>query len=161
MKTSAITLLIASIFLTTTYANNISESQLSILITENNSNPWILEDIQVGQIIELSELEFDMDQSVLNEKSKKHLLSLANFLNENKDVQIELRGHTNSMPPHDYCDKLSENRSLAVKEYLVSLGVNTNNITAKGYGKRIAKYSNSNSRSRKLNQRVEVKILSL
>ena len=136
-----------------------SESQLSIHAIENN--PWILEDLQVDQIIELKGIKFDMDQSQLNEDSKKSLLALANFLNENESVQIELRGHTNSIPPHDYCDKLSKSRSLSVKEYLVSSGVNPNNINAVGYGKRNPKYSNSDSQSRKLNQRVEVKILSL
>lgn len=160
MKKLAFTLFIASLFLTVSYANNISDFQLgthSIDIT----NPWDIDEMEIGQIIELKDLRFAMDESKIEQDSKTNLVSLGNFLKENELVQIELRGHTNSTPDHDYCDRLSESRAESVKQYLVSLGASSDNIITKGYGKRHPKYSNSNAATRKLNQRVELRILAL
>ena len=57
------------------------------------------------------------------------------FKNHNK-VRIEIGGHTNGLPSHDYCDKLSTARAKAVYDYLVSKGINPERLTYKGYGKR-------------------------
>jgi len=131
------------------------------LCLDNTSNPWVLEDLYVGQIIELEEIEFEVDASDLNEVSKQSLSSLVDFLKANKSVKIEVRGHTNSIPSHEYCDKLSNDRAQSVRQYLISIGINPKNIEAKGMGKREPRYSNHTSFERKLNQRVDVKILAL
>lgn len=161
MKTSTFTIIIFSIFLTTAYSSNFTNSQLAFPTIESFSNPWKLEDLRIGKVIELIEVKFSMDQSTLNENSKESLISLATFLKANDSVRIELRGHTNSIPSHKYCDILSEKRAVSIKQYLISLGVNSNNLEAKGCGKRIAKHSNSSSKSRRAIQRVDIKILSL
>ncbi len=124
--------------------------------TLDNSNPWVLENLNIGQIVELEDIHFEMDKSILSKESKKSLLSLRDFLNENKSVVIELRGHTNTIPPDSYCDKLSQSRAQSVKDYLVSIGTNQESLTAKGYGKRVPVALTKN---RKSNQRVEFKIL--
>ena len=76
---------------------------------------------------------------------------------------IEIGGHTNTVPPDDYCNHLSTQRAKSVQEYLVSQGVPETRLKYKGYGKTdpIIAYDKYNKDARQKNQRVEIKILSL
>lgn len=134
---------------------------LLVSIGNTSSNPWDLEKLRIDQIVELKNIQFEMDESILTSDSEQALLDFAAFLKENKSVKIELRGHTNSIPPHEYCDKLSENRANAVRLFLVNEGISANRINAKGYGKRMPISSNSSKEGRASNQRVDVKFLAL
>ena len=82
------------------------------------------------------------------------------FLDRNKDVVVEIGGHTNNLPPAEYCDRLSEERAKAVADYLQNKGIDRNRLQFKGYGKRYPIADNRTSLGRKQNQRVEIKILS-
>jgi outer membrane protein OmpA-like peptidoglycan-associated protein len=84
---------------------------------------------------------------------------LADFLKKNANVLVEIGGHTNGFPPHEYCDKLSYERAKNVVNYLILKGVKPNQLSAKGYGKRAPIADNSTEYGRKMNQRVEVKVL--
>ena len=133
---------------------------ISIASGTHLTNPWDLSKISIGDIHELEDVLFDMDQTDFKHGSEA-LASLLEFLLENKDVKVELRGHTNSIPPNEYCNELSEKRAQKVKVYLIDQGVNPDNLVAKGYGKRVPKSSNQNSSGRTSNQRVDVRVLSL
>ena len=50
--------------------------------------------------------------------------------------KIEIQGHTDITRNHDFCDKLSQARAEAVRQYLIEHGVKPERLTAKGYGKR-------------------------
>jgi outer membrane protein OmpA-like peptidoglycan-associated protein len=82
------------------------------------------------------------------------------FLASNPDVVVEIGGHTNGIPPDDYCDRLSTARAKAVAEHLVSKGIPKDRLQYKGYGKRQPVATNKSDYGRKQNQRVEIKILS-
>ncbi len=133
---------------------------ISISAASSITNPWDADKIEVGDIHKLQDVQFDMDEAELKDGSEA-LAFLLEFLLENKNAKIELRGHTNSIPAHSYCDELSEKRAQAVKKYLVKQGVNADNLIAKGYGKRLPINSNLNATGRQSNQRVDVKVLSL
>ena len=83
------------------------------------------------------------------------------LLVRNPNVIIEVGGHTNNIPDHDYCDKLSRARAKAVADYLVKKGISTSRIKYRGYGKRKPMTTNETKAGRTKNQRVEIKILSL
>ena len=161
MRISTISFLLAFFLFTTSNAKDINNVQLLKSNFDNSSNPWVLKDLHVDQIIELKEIEFEMDESNLNEISKKSLIALSDFLTANQSVKIEIGGHTNSIPSHEYCDKLSNSRAQSVRQYLISIGISPKNIVAKGFGKRYPRYSNHSPTGRKSNQRVEVRILRL
>jgi len=124
-------------------------------------NPWILSDLSVNQIIELEDLQFDQDNFDLSDASMRSLDELKSFLLENKSVKIELRGHTNTIPSHEYCDELSTNRAQSVKDYLVESGISPDRLFAKGYGKKMPRTPGITDLERNSNQRVEVKVLAL
>jgi outer membrane protein OmpA-like peptidoglycan-associated protein len=113
-----------------------------------------------GQVIEIKNLYFEADTSSIGEGSNEVLEELYEFLAENEDIYVEIGGHTNTVPPHSYCDKLSKSRAKSVASHLVKLGIEPSRLTYKGYGKRKPKTRSRTKEARKLNQRVEIKILS-
>jgi len=117
--------------------------------------------LKEGQTIKIDKLYFKADSSAFNEDSYPVLNEIYDFLNSNKNIIIEIGGHTNNTPPDDYCDKLSLNRAKSVTNYLVEKGISSNRILYRGYGKRMPIAPNTTPDGRKKNQRVEIKIISI
>lgn len=116
-------------------------------------------EIKKGQTIKLERLFFDADKTNITKSSHEELNGLYDFLNKNRDVIIEIGGHTNSTPSDEYCDKLSSERAKSVVDYLAQKGINKKRLQYKGYGKRQPIASNRTAAGRKRNQRVEIKVL--
>lgn len=118
-------------------------------------------ELKKGQKLQVDNLYFEMDKSVIREESNKILNEVYDFLNTNKDLIVEIGGHTNGLCTDSYCDKLSEDRAKAVVDFLVIRGISRNRLQYKGYGKRQPIATNETAAGRKKNQRVEIKILSI
>jgi outer membrane protein OmpA-like peptidoglycan-associated protein len=126
----------------------------------------ILEDLDIKKIrpgvtIELKSLFFKADSTNFDDSSVEVLEELADFLEDNKKVTVEIGGHTNGVPPPDYCDKLSSERAKSVFEFLVSQGISRDRLSYKGYGKRFRIANDATPEGRKKNQRVEIKVISV
>ncbi len=117
--------------------------------------------ISVGQTLRINNLYFDADSSVITQQSFAVLDEVYDFLDANKNVIIEIGGHTNNNPTTAYADKLSSNRAQNVAIYLFEKGISKNRISFKGYGKRNPIATNASLKGRQKNQRVEIKILSI
>lgn len=117
--------------------------------------------LKKNQTIKIKNLYFKSDASTINSNSYDVLDEIRDFLDENDDITVEIGGHTNNQPTHEYCDKLSEERAKEVAVYLVEQGISGDRIFYRGYGKRKSIASNLSSEGRKKNQRVEIKILSI
>lgn len=117
----------------------------------------------VGQKIRLNHLFFMADSVNLLSGSYKVLDELAAYLKAHPKTIIEIGGHTNTIPPDDYCNELSKARAKSVQEYLISRGIPDYRLKFKGYGKTdpLIPYDKYNREARVKNQRVEIKILSL
>lgn len=114
--------------------------------------------IEEGQVITMEQMFFDADSLNFNESSFPTLQEVVEFLTNNKNVSIEIGGHTNGLPNHEYCDWLSEGRAKRVVEYFYKKGINPGQVNYKGYGKRNPIASNDTPMGRSKNQRVEIKI---
>ena len=117
-------------------------------------------ELKTGQTIIMENLYFEADKSLIQSGSYFVLDDLSKFLKENKDVVIEIGGHTNGLPEERFCDSLSNERAKTVAEYLRSKGVQPSQLTYKGYGKRKLIAKDDSLEGRRRNQRVEIKILS-
>lgn len=117
-------------------------------------------ELKEGQTIRIDQLYFEADSTIIDAESYSVLNDIYRFLDRNKDVVVEIGGHTNNLPPAEYCDKLSEARAKAVADYLSNKGIDKKRLEFKGYGKRYPVADNRTSLGRKQNQRVEIKILS-
>lgn len=117
--------------------------------------------VNIGQALRINELSFDADSTNLRSENFEILDEVYDFLVKHPSVKIEIGGHTNTIPPHEYCDKLSTSRAKSVAEYVIEQGIAEERVTYKGYGKREPLTESKSASARKKNQRVEVKILSM
>ncbi len=115
--------------------------------------------LQTGQTIQIEQLFFDADSTNMKSTSIPVLDEMYNFLRAYPQITVEIGGHTNDIPAHDYCDALSTARAKSVVDYLVNKGIPVEQLTYKGYGKRKKLVSNRTAAGRKKNQRVEIKVL--
>ena len=114
---------------------------------------------EVGTRIALDNIFFDFDKATLKRNSVVQLYQVFQFLDTNPRIKIELDGHTCSLGDADYNQKLSEDRALAVREYLVGRGIAEDRITSVGFGETKPLDDNTNSQGREKNRRVEFVIL--
>ncbi len=117
--------------------------------------------IEEGQVIRVDKLRFPANSSVLTESSHEILDEVYDFLTRNQHIIIEIGGHTNGVPSHEYCNRLSKERAESVARYLIEKGIGKERIAAEGYGKTQPIADNDTSSGRKKNQRVEIKIISV
>ncbi len=115
--------------------------------------------IEKGTIFRLNNVFFDFDKSELRSESFAELNRLLGYLNSNSNLKIEISGHTDNQGTYDYNNKLSNNRAISVKNYLIKNGINSNRLSSKGYGALQPVASNDTEEGRQYNRRVEVKIL--
>ena len=117
--------------------------------------------IKVGQTLRINNLFFQADSTDVVPESFTVLDEIYDFLAANPAVVIEIGGHTNNIPSHDYCDNLSTERAKSIAYYLYNKGIADKRIAYKGYGKRTPIASNRSLAGRKQNQRVEIKIVEI
>lgn len=106
----------------------------------------------------LNKVFFKFNKAELLPESYPELKRLVKKLKGNPSITIKLLGHTDNVGPEDFNIKLSKDRADAVKNYMVSLGINKNRITTKGYGSSNPVASNGTNEGRALNRRVEYQL---
>jgi len=116
-------------------------------------------EISINESIVLKNVEFDHDSWHLREDSRNGLQQLLAFLNKNSSVEILITGHTDNNGNPTWNQKLSENRSKAVMEYLISNEISPKRLSYQGFGERKPLVENSNEENRQQNRRVEFMIL--
>ena len=117
--------------------------------------------VTIGQKLRINELNFLADSSNITSENYDILDEVFIFLHANKSVVVEIGGHTNTIPPHEYCDQLSAARAKGIAEYLIKRGIDPNRVSYKGYGKREPLTDSESLQGRQRNQRVEIKILQM
>lgn len=101
---------------------------------------------------------FDVDKFDLLAQYKDGLDRLAKkIIDEN--LKVELIGHADDTGPAWYNQELSEKRSNTVFQYLVNKGCNKNNFIVVGRGETVPAAKGESDDARKLNRRVEFRII--
>ncbi|GAB3289081.1 OmpA family protein [Parahaliea aestuarii] len=99
-------------------------------------------------------VNFDFDSSKVKEQYFNDIGELANFLKRFDDVDVQLEGHTDSVGPDDYNQKLSQRRADAVKDMLVNqYGIAASRIKPVGYGEAQPVATNDTKEGRAQNRR--------
>jgi outer membrane protein OmpA-like peptidoglycan-associated protein len=118
-----------------------------------------LQPIDTGTIVVLKNIFFETGKFNLKDESKAELRSVIEFLNYNKNLKIELRGHTDNVGDDKSNLTLSQNRAKSVYEYLVANGIPKERLAYKGYGETIPVATNETPEGREQNRRTEFKVI--
>ncbi len=137
----------------------------SVLVDNPDVSPVIknilLTPIEVGITVRLKNIYFDYDKTTLQTESFVELDKVADFLTQNPKVSIEIAGHTDSRGSDIYNANLSQGRSQAVVDYLVSQGIARVRLQARGFGESKPIDTNETEEGRANNRRVEFTVLKM
>lgn len=115
-----------------------------------------VERIDEGIKVEFNEkILFAFSKSDLSDSAKMNLDKLATALTNYPNTNIEIQGHTDSRGTEEYNMGLSLRRANAVRDYLVSKGIDGSRMTVKGYGESAPAYTNDTPEGMAQNRRVE------
>jgi OOP family OmpA-OmpF porin len=118
-----------------------------------------LQPVAVGVSVNLKHVLFRQSSPELLPESYDELDRVIAFLNENPTVVIELSGHTDDAGKAALNLKLSRDRVARVKNYLTEKGIVASRVRGVGYGETKPIASNKTDEGRKMNRRVEFKIV--
>jgi len=99
---------------------------------------------------------FDFNKSTLQPASDATLQPVATIMAADKNLKLEVQGHTDNVGNDTYNQTLSEARAKAVSVWLTQHGVAADRLTAKGYGKTKPVADNGSDEGRAKNRRVEI-----
>ncbi len=126
--------------------------------------------IEVGEVIVLRNIFYDLAKYSLRPESKTELDRLIKLMNDNPTLKIQISGHTDSRGSDESNKELSKNRAKEVVDYLVKAGIAANRLTSEGYGEEqlifsdadIAKLKTTKEKeaAHQENRRTEFKIIS-
>lgn len=109
-----------------------------------------------GLIVNMSDVLFDTGKYTLKPGAREKLARVSGIVLAHPGLSLEVEGHTDNVGGDDYNQKLSEQRASSVRDFLVSQGLSSTAITARGFGKTQPVASNDSSAGRQMNRRVEL-----
>ena len=134
----------------------------SLLISEEDVGNTVVKEKQIdvkpmekGEAYTINDILFESNSSKLKESSKIVLDGCVDWLLVNKELNIEIQGHTDDIGPDKANLALSMDRSFSVMEYLIKNGVEKSRLKFKGYGESNPKVPNTSSKSRSINRRTD------
>ncbi|MGA1976529.1 MAG: OmpA family protein [Bacteroidales bacterium] len=115
---------------------------------------------KVGEKMLLANVFYEFDSWELKKESMQELNNLADMLEANRNIILEIGGYTDSTGTREYNLALSEKRALSVVNYLIGKGIPAARLKYKGYGNTSPVGDNVTYEGRKLNRRTEAKVIS-
>ncbi|NLS14571.1 OmpA family protein [Vibrio sp. SM6] len=111
-------------------------------------------------MIHLTEgIHFKTNSSEISEPSRRWLLSLAEYLSTQPEVEIVINGHTDDSGRNRYNDGLSERRAQMVKQILMQGKMPITRLFTRAFGEYLPSCSNQTNSGRTCNRRVDLVLL--
>jgi OOP family OmpA-OmpF porin len=119
--------------------------------------PRVYRDVEVTStgIVIRQQIFFEFDRAVIRDVSFPILNTVAQVMRDFPDIVIEVQGHTDDRGRDEYNLNLSQQRSEAVRQYLIQQGIPAQRMTARGYGETMPIDTNRTAPGRARNRRVE------
>ena len=115
---------------------------------------------EADDVLILKHLFFETGSAQLTENSKYELQNIITALEKYPTLNIELAGHTDNTGDAAANLTLSQQRADEARNYLVSKGVNSDRLSARGYGQVQPIADNNTEDGRQQNRRTEMRIVS-
>ena len=94
----------------------------------------VLDKIFKNTEITLDNIYYDFDAFFIRDDAKPTLDKLAEVLTQNPGISIQLASHTDCQGNAGYNQDLSQRRAQSAVDYLISEGIQSNRVSAVGYG---------------------------
>jgi peptidoglycan-associated lipoprotein len=78
---------------------------------------------------------FDYDKATLRPEAQKALAGVATFMQRHADLQVMIAGHADERGTREYNLALGNLRAVAVRNYLIALGIPATRLDTISYGK--------------------------
>lgn len=105
-------------------------------------------------------VKFPVDENALSPEAEQRLSELVQRLRaENRNVYLEIQGHTDSTGSAEYNQRLGEARAEAVRRFLSDGGVALNRMATISYGEDAPVAPNDTEEGRAQNRRVAIIVL--
>ena len=106
-------------------------------------------------------MKFPVDQDALSPEAEARLAELVQRLKaENRNVYLEIQGHTDATGDEDYNERLGQARAEAVRRFLSRDGIALNRMATISYGEEAPVAPNTTPEGRAQNRRVAIVVLS-
>ena len=109
-----------------------------------------------GLVVNIGDVLFDTGRYTLRPAAREALAKLSGIVLAYPGLKLTVEGHTDSTGTAAFNQKLSEQRAMTVRDYLVQQGVDMNSVTATGLGEGVPIADNSTAAGRQKNRRVEI-----
>jgi len=93
-----------------------------------------LDKIFKNKEIVLENIYYDFDKWNIRTDAEPSLIKLYSLLNQNPGIKVQLASHTDCRGQENYNQELSQKRAQSAVEYLIEKGIQSDRLTAKGYG---------------------------
>ncbi len=121
--------------------------------------PTKIDTLNIGDQLVLKKVFFATNKSNLLPESSNALQALLKAMEDNPNLFIEIIGYTDNIGNEEKNILLSENRAIAVANYLIENGISEQRIKKAGFGSSNPISDNITEAGRALNRRIEIKIL--
>ncbi len=111
--------------------------------------------IEEGKSFRINNIYFNTDAYELNQQAKNVLSSFTEFMDLNPSVSVAIHGHTDDVGDNTSNLELSTKRAKEVHDYLISIGVDTNRLSYKGFGESKPLVANDTQEGKATNRRTE------
>ena len=110
-------------------------------LTSGNEMGTLLANIELSKAsidkkIQIQNIYYDYDKWDIRPDAAEQLDNVVTLLRDNPGLTVELGSHTDSRGNDDYNESLSQKRAAAAVAYIISEGIDSTRITAKGYGEK-------------------------
>ena len=119
----------------------------------------IKKEIQQKVSLSAKYILFIPSSSELTRDSYKALDDVVQVLQSNGHLKMVIEGHNDSTGSDELNAKLSQARADAVKNYLINKGISAERLQSAGYGSSRPLTSNETAEGRRINRRVELKLV--
>lgn len=88
----------------------------------------------LAKVLDLKMILFDLNKSDIRPDAALELSKVFDVMQQNPNIKVDIRSHTDSRQSSDYNRKLSDRRAKSTMEWLIKNGIDRKRLTAKGYG---------------------------
>jgi len=110
---------------------------------------------------ELSLVFFELDKDTLSPEAAETLKKHADFLKSRPDLNVVIRGHTDSSGTDEYNIALGSRRAQAVRDRLVELGIPAARMETISFGENLPARADASEQDKAMNRRAEFFVYSV